>query len=77
MGKLFVKSTLTKVFALYLSKFGANQGISSLLILVLFAQTWNKQIIYVVNFTLLLLVLEWWHTDPTYFTCQVGGLFFD
>jgi len=71
MGKLFVKSALTKVFALYLSNFGANQGISNLLILVLFAQTWNKQIIYVV------LVLEWWHTEPTYFTCQVGGLPFD
>jgi hypothetical protein len=71
MGKLFVKSALTKVFALYLSKFGANQGISSLLILVLFAPTWNKQIIYVV------LVLEWWHKEPTCFTCQVGGLHFD
>jgi hypothetical protein len=37
MGKLFVKSALPKVFALYLYNFGANQGISSFLILVLFA----------------------------------------
>jgi hypothetical protein len=77
MGKLFVKSALTKVFALYLSNFGANQGISSSLILVLFAKTRDKQIIDVVNFTLLLLVLEWWHTEPTYYTCQVVGLLFD